>query len=551
MSNDPSQGTPRPPADDDSPKDSDEALKESPPQEEAPTRGEETAVAPESRDDSVETEDAKSEAAGQAGMESDQVDRKVEEAASDSSEDDADSEADSEIKPQLDSSHRAGKDPAEDHDDDHDWHSEHDEYHPEYDDPHHDEYEDTYHYDGDEHYYDDHDDEYHHDDDHSHSSGHSIAPAASLPGKPSSGGSKQTAVQKRDDDWDDWDDDEEEEGGGPVKSFLEHLEDLRWVMIKCAVAVLVCMCLCLVAANQAIDILMHPLREAKIAVSEAMIDKALKAGTVQPTVQIQFGGEQLETVVGTNLFESFGTKFHVTNDVVALRVVPRRSGDEIILGLEPADEVRDRKPPVDLPKLSPRSPLTPFMLALKTCLFGGIGLASPLVFFFIAQFVVPALHRHERKYLGWGIFIGSGLFAVGVVFAYFVIAKMMLMASVTFTDWLGFSASIWIIDDYIGVMLKLLLGVGLGFELPVVLLTLVRIGILDYPKLSALRMYAWVAILILAAMLTPPDVISQVMMGVPLFVLYEISVWISWFWYRKEQREEAAEEARNSAKNPS
>ena len=322
-------------------------------------------------------------------------------------------------------------------------------------------------------------------------------------------------------------------------------------MIKCAVAVLVCMCLCLVAANQAIDILMHPLREAKIAVSQTMIDKAMKAGKVKPTLQIQFGGEQLETAVDTNLFESFGEKFHVTNDIVALRVVPRMSGNEIILGLEPAGEVRERKPPVDLPKLSPRSPLTPFMLALKTCLFGGIGLASPLVFFFIAQFVVPALHRHERKYLGWGIFIGSGLFAVGVVFAYVVIAKMMLMASVTFTDWLGFSASIWIIDDYIGVMLKLLLGVGLGFELPVVLLTLVRIGILDYPKLSALRMYAWVVILILAAMLTPPDVISQVMMGVPLFVLYEISVWISWFWYRKQLREEAVEEAKNNVKSAS
>jgi len=373
-----------------------------------------------------------------------------------------------------------------------------------------------------------------------------------LPQKPSRAVAGESAVaQKKYDDWDDWDDGEDEEGGGPVKSFLEHLEDLRWVLIKCVAAVLVCMCVCLVAADKALDILMLPLEKAKVAVTESLIEKASKEGNVQPTIQIQLGGERLETSVSTNLFEAFGGTFHVTNDLIAFKVAPIRSGDNLILGLMPTDEVLERKPPVDLPKLSPKSPLTPFMLALKTAFFGGFGLASPLVFFFIAQFVVPALHRHERKYLGSGVVVGTGLFALGVVFAYFVIAKMMLMASVTFTDWLGFSANIWIIDDYIGVMLKLLLGVGLGFELPVVLLTLVRIGILDYPKLLALRMYAFVGVLVMSALLTPPDVISQVMMSLPLWVLYEISVQIARVWYWREQRAAAAEEAAEQGGNAS
>ncbi len=565
MSKDPENGTPSPPPDEDSPKPSDESLKESPKNAQkadaADSSGSDAAPRKDNADEKAGSgeeneasspEDTKAPPSPEPESNSeDTVEEKTEDANSKSGEED-EKDDDGEVKPTKDSSHRAGKDPASDHEDEHNWHDEHEDYHPEYDDPYQDEYDDTYHYDGDEHYYHDHDDEHHHDEEHhdeehSHSSGHSIAPAASLPESRATTASKKTAVTKKEDDWDDWDDDEDEEGGGPVKSFLEHLEDLRWVIIKCAVAVLVCMCVCLVAADKALDVLLSPLEDAKDAVAESMIAAAEKEGKIKPTLQLQFGSDHLETEVDTNVFEMFGGKFHVTNNMVALRAVPKRTADGFVLGLEPTGEHRKRKPPIQLPQLSPRSPLTPFMLALKTAFFGGMGLASPFVLFFIAQFVVPALHRHEKKYLGWGIVIGSGLFALGVVFAYVVIAKMMLMASVTFTEWLGFSSNIWIIDEYIGVMLKLLFGVGVGFELPVVLLTLVRIGILDYPKLAALRMYAIVAILVISALLTPPDVISQVMMSLPLFVLYEISVQISRVWYRKEQKE-APEETDSAGK---
>jgi len=84
-----------------------------------------------------------------------------------------------------------------------------------------------------------------------------------------------------------------------------------------------------------------------------------------------------------------------------------------------------------------------------------------------------------------------------------------------------------------------------------VLLTLVRIGILDYPKLLALRMYAFVGVLVMSALLTPPDVISQVMMSLPLWVLYEISVQIARVWYWREQRAAAAEEAAEQGGNAS
>jgi sec-independent protein translocase protein TatC len=84
---------------------------------------------------------------------------------------------------------------------------------------------------------------------------------------------------------------------------------------------------------------------------------------------------------------------------------------------------------------------------------------------------------------------------------------------------------------------------GLGFELPVVLLALVKIGILDYKKLSAMRRYMIVVNLILGALLTTPEVFTQIMMAIPLQVLYEISVWIAWYWERQERKRQAASES--------
>lgn len=444
-----------------------------------------------------------------------------------------------------DSASKASSEESGGHEADHEWHDEHDDYSPEYDDPYHDEYQEGAGREGeDAHYY--HDDDYHHHDE-DHSSGHSIGGGSSESGKTTGRPTKKSAISSEDDDWDE----DDEEGGGPVKNFLEHLEDLRWVIIKCVVAVLVCMCLCLVGANRGVQLLTKPLEEASQKIGESMMEKArddrLKAqakGLIKPTLQFQIGTNHMDLLADDATFRAFGGDPNSTNTVIPMRLAPQIIGSNVVMVFKPGEpkDVQDSVV-LDLPKLVPRGPLTPFMLALKTAFFGGFGLASPFVFFFIGQFVLPALHRHEKKYLGYGVFIGSGLFLMGAAFAYLVITNLMLSASIMFADWLGFHSTIWIIDDYVAVILKLLLGVGLGFELPVVLLTLVRIGILDYQKLNALRAYAVVVILVVCALLTPPDVISQVLMAMPLYILYEISVIIAYIWFRQEQREEAAESA--------
>jgi sec-independent protein translocase protein TatC len=98
---------------------------------------------------------------------------------------------------------------------------------------------------------------------------------------------------------------------------------------------------------------------------------------------------------------------------------------------------------------------------------------------------------------------------------------------------------LWRADEYFGFMSKFLIGMGLGFEMPVVLLTFVKIGVLDYRKLASMRRYMVVICLVLGAILTTPEVLTQVAMAVPLYLLYEASVWIAWHWERTQKRREA------------
>jgi sec-independent protein translocase protein TatC len=118
-----------------------------------------------------------------------------------------------------------------------------------------------------------------------------------------------------------------------------------------------------------------------------------------------------------------------------------------------------------------------------------------------------------------------------------------LAASQKYSQWLGFSAFQWKADDYISFICKFMLGMGLGFEMPVVILTLVKIGVLNYRILSSGRRYMIVINLVLGALLTTPEVITQIIMFLPLQMLYEVSIWVAWYWERQDKKREAAAEA--------
>jgi len=231
-----------------------------------------------------------------------------------------------------------------------------------------------------------------------------------------------------------------------------------------------------------------------------------------------------------------------TNRFVAVQVEPVASGSNQFLGLRvdtnSAPET-SQKLHVDIVNLSPTGA---FFVAFQVAFYGGLALASPFVFYFIAQFVFPALKMREKRYVYRGLFFGAGLFATGVGFCYFALMPVALAASVQYSSWLGFSANQWRAEDYIGFVCKFMLGMGLGFEMPVVILTLVKLGILNYRMLASARRYVIVIAFVLGAILTTPEVITQVLMAIPLLLLYEISVWIAWYWERQEKKREAMSE---------
>jgi sec-independent protein translocase protein TatC len=194
------------------------------------------------------------------------------------------------------------------------------------------------------------------------------------------------------------------------------------------------------------------------------------------------------------------------------------------------------------------SPIGGIVVALKLALFGGMALASPFVMLFIGQFVVPALRVTEKKVLYRSLAIGIGLFMVGVAFCYFVIMQITILATVQFSEWLGFRADEWRAEDYIDFVLKMMLAVGLSFQLPVVLLTLVRVGVLSYETLVKYRSYFIVANMVACALITPSgDPFTMLLLAIPVQFLFEMSVWIARMWWRREQRELAAREAAEAA----
>jgi sec-independent protein translocase protein TatC len=311
--------------------------------------------------------------------------------------------------------------------------------------------------------------------------------------------------------------------GGPVKSFLEHLEDFRWLVIKSGAALMVCLIICLYAVPQIVTILKWPLsRAALVRVHDerkALVRFDTNTVATLELLTNRIGGLDL----GSNWF-------------TVLQIDPVAVGSNILLS------VRVDKNPTSASLLESATdliyldPAAPFFSSMQLAFYGGILLASPVISFFLAQFVLPALKIREKKYALRAAFVGVGLFLAGVAFCYFFVLARALKFAQWWALWMGVKVPEWRAETYFSFVTKFLLGMGLGFELPVVLLALVKIGVLDYQKLTALRRYMIVINLVLGALLTTPEPFTQIVMAVVLQVLFEISVWISWYWDRQEKR---------------
>ena len=344
---------------------------------------------------------------------------------------------------------------------------------------------------------------------------------------------------------DELDSEEEEEGfGGPIKPFLDHLEDLRWTVMKVVVAIVVGMLIALIGSPYIVKFLTYPLNSAQqIQQVNSNPDKRMIPIKLGDGVAFHVRESDLKEWVDEGLLVKDANQTEV---ITALRLIPSPgslddNGTKYSMQLHVDTNGTDRVPwEVELKAYGP---LKSFFIALKIGLYGGLTLSMPFVIYFLAQFVLPALRINEKKWLFKLSGFGAGLFMLGVVFCYLIIMKVALWASVGFANMLGFGADEWQAEEYISFVCKFMVGMGLAFQMPVILLFLVRVGILDYKKLSDFRMYAVVANLIIAAVITPTgDPFTLSLVAVPLQLLYELSTLIAWFWHKKEAAEKEDEE---------
>jgi sec-independent protein translocase protein TatC len=235
-----------------------------------------------------------------------------------------------------------------------------------------------------------------------------------------------------------------------AKPFLEHLEELRWMLVKSIITLAVSMGGCALFLKQIIEIVKYPLQ---IVCDDKGMD-----------------------------IDAF---------LITLNVVD------------------------------------PMTISIQTCFFAGIILAFPFLFFFLGQFILPALRQEERKLLIPAFAAGGGLFIGGAVFCYFLIMPQTLQFFIEWNEWFGWKAQ-WPIQSYIGFVLQMLVGFGLSFELPLVVAILAKLGIVTKAFLVQYRRHAIVALVVIAACVTPTsDPFTLGMMFGPMYLLYEISIFIT------------------------
>ena len=238
------------------------------------------------------------------------------------------------------------------------------------------------------------------------------------------------------------------------KPFLEHLEELRWMIVKMALTLIGAMILCFAFRTTLVRVMQAPLRD------------------VDP---------QVGALKALGITDSLVISFHLA-------------------------------------------------------FYAGIVIAFPLLLYFLAEFVLPALTSIERKFLLPAILGSFGLFLVGVLLGYLWLLPKTILFFFRDTQSLGWAPT-WTVQEYYSFVTKFVLGFGLAFELPVVVLALVYFGLITYRFMARTRPYAIVLIFILAAIIAPtPDILTLIAMAAPMTLLYESCIWIAWVMERRKAR---------------
>jgi sec-independent protein translocase protein TatC len=186
--------------------------------------------------------------------------------------------------------------------------------------------------------------------------------------------------------------------------------------------------------------------------------------------------------------------------------------------------------------------ISPFLVPLKITLMAGFLLALPVVLYQVWAFVAPGLYSHERKLVLPLVISSTLLFLIGVAFCYFFVFGQVFKFIQGFAPKSITAAPD--IEAYLGFVLTMFIAFGAAFEVPVVLVVLARLGMVSVDKLKSFRGYFVVVAFIIAAIVTPPDVISQLALAIPMCILYEVGIWAARLFIKHTQAPGASTEDR-------
>ena len=347
------------------------------------------------------------------------------------------------------------------------------------------------------------------------------------------------------------------------KPFLEHLEELRIVITRIAITLIIATFACYAFKDNLMELLRKPI--------EVVWEKSQKArlpADITPNIweQAKLSSDLTSSLspeaktVYFQQFEDSNLSFYsecagyyraarsiqgVEKQNLFIHSLPHvsekvKEQTKSLLETQPDEKIGARDNAVFMSSLRPTET---FMLSLKLAFFAGVIVSFPFILFFSLQFVLPGLKPEERKALWPAMAAGFGLFLSGVLFCYFWVLPEALEFFYGYSTSMGVSNE-WRIGDYITFATQFTLIFGLAFELPVVVMTLVKLGILNYDIMSRTRSYAIVSILVIGAVITPTgDILTLSMLAGPMCILYEICIWLAYFSKKKQIEEEEAEQA--------
>jgi sec-independent protein translocase protein TatC len=181
------------------------------------------------------------------------------------------------------------------------------------------------------------------------------------------------------------------------------------------------------------------------------------------------------------------------------------------------------------------SPTEGIMMTMNIALIAAVILSFPFLLLFLLQFILPGLKSNEKKLVFPIIGIGLGLFLTGVCFSFLLVLPKALNFFAAFNSALGLQ-NVWRVNEYVTFATRFVLVFGVSFELPVLVMALVKLDILNYRLMQSTRPHAIVGIAIFAAIITPTtDPLTMLLMAGPLYVLYEICIWLAYFMEKKDR----------------